>query len=629
LTYVLDTMFLRSGFIIVAALLMVTFLPVCADDFHVTTGDAAGLSLALEAANANDEADNIYLQGGVFIIDASSTGSEYLSYVSSEITIFGADDVPTLIQYPSPGIALAFFRVSEGGILTLSKLTISRGGGVNGCGGAITVDSGGRLIVQNSVFLENSTGFFGGAICNLGGVTIIENSIFKGNVADGHGGAIVNMQSGDLTIRDSFFVGNEADRGGALQNEKSKLSIENSVIISNRSYGSGGGIGTDHSGSPSNNMIDISNTTIDANLAAVDGGGMDLHTSNASITGSTISNNSAGRNAGGVQSSFGTLTIRNSTISGNSADGRGGGIESLFGSGGFNNRVDMNNVTVTQNHSGDAGGGVYNSDSRDFRFLNSILAENLDDEGPSDCAGRLIASGHNLVQSPTESCIFSEQDNIIGQAPLLMPLSDNGGLTRTHALQPESPAIDAGNPASPGSGGQACELTDQRGSPRNCDIGAYEYDSQPANTKFRINAGLNDAWFDPSTSGQGFFLVVYPVTSQIFLSWFTYDIQRPEENAKAILGEAGHRWVTAQGPYGGDTTVLDIFLTSGGVFASTEPRPETSAEPIGTLSIIWQDCESGTVSYALPGLGLLGNIDIRRIAPDNVELCKAFTADDA
>jgi CSLREA domain-containing protein len=56
--------------------------------------------------------------------------------------------------------------------------------------------------------------------------------------------------------------------------------------------------------------------------------------------------------------------------------------------------------------------------------------------------------------------------------PKLAPLADNGGFTQMMALQPGSPAINAGSDAD-------CSLTDQRGIGRpqgpHCDIGAYEF----------------------------------------------------------------------------------------------------------------------------------------------------------
>ncbi len=60
-------------------------------------------------------------------------------------------------------------------------------------------------------------------------------------------------------------------------------------------------------------------------------------------------------------------------------------------------------------------------------------------------------------------------------------LANNGGPTQTHALLAGSDAIDAGNPATPGSGGDACLATDQRGVARpqgaTCDIGAFELEA--------------------------------------------------------------------------------------------------------------------------------------------------------
>jgi CSLREA domain-containing protein len=62
--------------------------------------------------------------------------------------------------------------------------------------------------------------------------------------------------------------------------------------------------------------------------------------------------------------------------------------------------------------------------------------------------------------------------------PLLARLADNGGPTMTHAPLDGSPAVDAGDPSTPGSSEAACAPTDQRGVTRPqgsvCDIGAYE-----------------------------------------------------------------------------------------------------------------------------------------------------------
>lgn len=145
---------------------------------------------------------------------------------------------------------------------------------------------------------------------------------------------------------------------------------------------------------------------------------------------------------------------------------------------------------------------------------------------------------------------------------------------------------------------------------------------------FIINPGLNDAWFDPEHPGQGFLVTVLPDAGTIFLAWFTFDTGRPPEGATAQLGDAGHRWLTAQGSYSHyQSDFLDVFLTKGGVFDSAEPAPETG-EPIGHIQILWDECENARLSYNLSGLGLNGSMAIRRIVPDNVSLCEALSTVD-
>ena len=53
---------------------------------------------------------------------------------------------------------------------------------------------------------------------------------------------------------------------------------------------------------------------------------------------------------------------------------------------------------------------------------------------------------------------------------------------------------------------------------------------------FTITPGVNDAWFNADTAGQGFFIIVFPEVGIVFLAWFTYDTELPPGDVAAILG---------------------------------------------------------------------------------------------
>ncbi len=113
----------------------------------------------------------------------------------------------------------------------------------------------------------------------------------------------------------------------------------------------------------------------------------------------------------------------------------------------------------------------------------------------SDCGNSLSLDslGYNLIGAALCTINSTTGDQIGSPAspidPRVGPLQDNGGPTFTHALLASSPAIDAGNPATPGSGGNACEAADQRGALRPvdgdgdvvaiCDVGAFEFGAVP------------------------------------------------------------------------------------------------------------------------------------------------------
>jgi len=141
---------------------------------------------------------------------------------------------------------------------------------------------------------------------------------------------------------------------------------------------------------------------------------------------------------------------------------------------------------------------------------------------------------------------------------------------------------------------------------------------------FHINAGLNDAWFDPATNGQGFFITVYPDIKQMYLAWFTYDTERPPGDVNAMLGDPGHRWMTALGPYDGDTANLTVYMTKGGVFDSPQPETTTDLAGDGSMVLEFADCNAGLVTYAITSIGQSGSIPIERVALDNLPLCESL-----
>jgi len=144
-----------------------------------------------------------------------------------------------------------------------------------------------------------------------------------------------------------------------------------------------------------------------------------------------------------------------------------------------------------------------------------------------------------------------------------------------------------------------------------------------ASGEFVINNGLNDTWRDISTRGQGFFVTVFPDIQKMFVGWFTYDVERPAQGVDAILGEPGHRWITAFGSYSGDTATLDIEFTEGGIFNSGTPAPAQS--PYGTLTIVWSNCSEAVATYDIPSVPVSGTVAITRVANDNVARCESLS----
>ncbi|MCI0440563.1 MAG: hypothetical protein L0177_15730 [Chloroflexi bacterium] len=314
-----------------------------------------------------------------------------------------------------------------------------------------------------------------GATVSISGVTV-QNGGRSG--VNGSGGI---FNDGIATLSDSKIINNFSFLGGGIANG-GEMTIISSAIDTNIGVFGGGGIFNQ-------GTLSIYDSSVSNNQAGNSGGGILNQNATVTIFGSTIDANSAASSGGGISTSGG-MTLVNSTISGNLAGVMGGGI---FSAG----SVDMHNVTIFDNDAGSPdtgpgnGGGIVHEDGGLVAFENSIIAGNRSEGGAApDCAGVFTSLGHNVIGNGNDAycSAFDATDQLVDD-PMLAPLAYNGGPTMTHALQPGSPATDAGNPAS---------CTDQDGNPLNadqrgmarpadsdgddiaiCDSGAFESDVPP------------------------------------------------------------------------------------------------------------------------------------------------------
>jgi len=252
--------------------------------------------------------------------------------------------------------------------------------------------------------------------------------------------------------------------GGIHTGTSSRLVLKRVLVESNEAL-VGGGIG-------GVGRVKITASTVRDNFAEA-GGGL-LTTTDATIRTSTFDGNVAN----GIGELFGhdiaaegpaTVTIVNSTITGQiqtSSTCRSEPAQSTVGADFVLSNVTVNDVSniVRTLDSCTPGEG-----EGTFTLRNSIVQQ---------CNATLISEGYNFVQPEGCGILGDLTGVVVGDDPLLGSLLDNGGPTRTRLPVAVSQAVDGGNPATPGSGGFACEPFDQRGVARflgaGCDMGAVE-----------------------------------------------------------------------------------------------------------------------------------------------------------
>lgn len=295
---------------------------------------------------------------------------------------------------------------------------------------------------------------------------------------------------GHVEMRDSTVTGNTATQ-------------QSTGIF----HAEGGGIYAD-SVSAFNSTISNNTTQSTAGIASSEytqGGG--IFANSAVIYSSTLSNNSAGKY--GAMKLGGGVNMVDSTISGNSAVHRTGGL-------GLQGASTIANSTIAFNSSSEAFGpaGVRTTSALNLQSTiianstyGSVAAKDVGGSGSID-----PASANNLIMSSQ----FAVPTDTIHEDPHLLPLANNGGQTRTHALNQDSPAIDRGNAVFNYSNFVPV-LCDQRGNPG--------HELNPPNT-YNCSAGSGYVRTDTdplhSKPDIGAFEVQFPIADWIFFDGFGF-----------------------------------------------------------------------------------------------------------
>lgn len=461
--------------------------------------------------------------------DITLTSGQLL--IKRDVTIAGpAGGTVTIDANGASRVLEVFYGVN----VTLRNLTITGGNAsTDGYGGGGILNAGSLTIQDCAVTANRSPRPAGGILNTNGGTLILQDTTVSDNTAEGgSGGGIFSDLEGALTIQDSTVARNQASEDGGGVFSSGALTIDNGTIKENGARYMGGGI---FSGSYSEGdvlggggPVTITRSLIAGNaVSGTDvadgmGGGLYLAASDVTITESTISGNGA-HAGGGLVNAFGALTLERSTVSGNSAIEVAGGIgsvtepennaqhttilnstisgnlvpfsvdgTSMFG-GGIVNVLGVTRIllsTVTGNHAGAVGGGVYagawQGETSTTVVKGSLIWGNTSGTDTADdlatgstLANALVSLGHNLVGAAGDfSDAFDATDQSVPDA-MIGPLLPNApGVTATHALMAGSPALDAGSCTDHD---DAVVTIDQRGVARPqgsaCDVGAFELEA--------------------------------------------------------------------------------------------------------------------------------------------------------
>ncbi|MFN8564803.1 MAG: choice-of-anchor Q domain-containing protein [Anaerolineae bacterium] len=531
---------------------------------------------AIDRANTAPGREEITFDPAVFSTPRIISLSGPLPHITSDITITGPGQATLTVDGAN---SYRIFLIDAN--VSLSGLTVAHGRDYAGAG--IYLQTGSLSLTNVGVVDNTATSSDGGGILNNGLLTVTDSTI-SGNSAAGWAGGIMNW--GTLTVVNTTFAGNSGWVAGGIYNLNATATVIASIFTGNLSAHRGGAIVNENGA-----LLTVTNTTFADNVASSENGGAISNINGAlTVSGSTFVNNSA--SSGGAISNNGssTLSVSNSTFADNVAGvGLGGGIYDTDAP------VSVRNSTFSGN-SGVAGSGGLANDNGSLTLSNSLLADNIGGDcsilrtGSGDVSHSLIADGScGVGTGPTYT-----NGNLSGD-PLLdaAGLTENGGLTQTIALQPDSPAIDAGdNTLALDVDGVTSLGFDQRGAsfPRIIggvvDIGAYEA-AAAAETSGSISGHIYqadgttpvtiDMWMnaDPVNAPQGWGMAVNPNPDG---SYTITGVTPGDYHLSMVGGDYAQEFYDEAGAYGDHATAVTI---TAGV---NTPNIDFTLDPGGEIS---------------------------------------------
>jgi len=305
---------------------------------------AANTDSAYRGCPAGSGEDTITLPKGTYTLQSQ------LPNITSRIIINGSDASSTIIQASACNpidrpenctpADYKVFLVASGSSLNINNLTIRHGDEENGGG----IQNLGTLIVMDSIFSGNFSGF-GGAILNSG-FAGIGRSHFLNNAAcssqgGGSGGGIGNS-GGTVLVDQSLFEENYACYGGGgIANYNGAVAVTNTTLSDNRADFGGGIL---NASTTSSTTLNIVSSTLSGNHANNDGGGIYgfYSTGDIKVTNSTFSGNTAHTGGGMIAGNYNAVYLESSTFTQNSATLYGG--VAIFGILNFSNTIIANSI---------------------------------------------------------------------------------------------------------------------------------------------------------------------------------------------------------------------------------------------------------------------------------------------